>query len=227
MSTAATQPKELESQALALPEQARELSIRDQGSYDAAVAFLSVVKQMRQEIDRTFDPIISKAHAAHKEACEQKRRVEAPVVEAERIVKGAIGGFALEQKRLAEAEGERLRQEAEAQEQELRQELSLRVKAAGASEEEVRAIVESPSTAPPPVAQPSYEQDTRVSTRANWKAEVTDFKLLVKAASEKDELLSLLQANQTALNQLAKAMKEKMNVAGVRAYNDTVVSAKV
>ena len=58
----------LQNQALSIPEQARILTIQTPDQYIAAGELLKSIKLLRAEIDQTFDPIISAAYAAHKEA---------------------------------------------------------------------------------------------------------------------------------------------------------------
>ena len=68
--------QELESQALSVPERAKLIKITTAAEYIVAGELLKTVKGLRAEIDATFDPIISKAHDAHKEALAQKRKVD-------------------------------------------------------------------------------------------------------------------------------------------------------
>ena len=50
------------------------IQIRDQATFEEASAFLLSVKGIKKEVDSTFDPIIEKAHSAHKEALAQKKK---------------------------------------------------------------------------------------------------------------------------------------------------------
>lgn len=86
----------------------------------------------------------------------------------------------------------------------------------------------------PPVAVVRTAKTAGISSRENWKAEVTDFKKLVIAAAERakngdDFLLGFLDPNTKALSASAKSMKSKLSVPGVRIYNDPslAVSRKV
>ena len=86
----------------------------------------------------------------------------------------------------------------------------------------------------PPVAVVHTAKTAGISSRENWKAEVTNFKQLVIAAAERaksgdDFLLGFLDPNTKALSASAKSMKAKLSVPGVRVYNDPslAVSRKV
>ena len=52
--------------------------------------FNCLKKDLRAKIAETFDPIISKAHAAHKEAVGQKKKHDDPLEQAQRIIKGKM-----------------------------------------------------------------------------------------------------------------------------------------
>lgn len=58
------------------------------------------------------------------------------------------------------------------------------------------------------------------STRENWKAEVVDADKYILAAMERPELRPGVVLDQTYLNQLARAMKAKACIPGVRVYAD-------
>lgn len=83
----------LEQAALSIPEQAKALTILDDSTYTAAGGLLRSIKGLRAQVDDAFDPIIASAHAAHKKAIEQKRKVEAPLTEGERILKDGMGSY--------------------------------------------------------------------------------------------------------------------------------------
>src|SRR5262245_15698153 len=99
MSTA----QELEIRTLSVPDRAKCLTIETNDQFVEAGELLKTIKGLRAEIDATFDPIISKAHSAHKEALEQKRKVDAPLVQAETILKPRIAHYLDEQERIRKA----------------------------------------------------------------------------------------------------------------------------
>jgi hypothetical protein len=78
--------------------------------------------------------------------------------------------------------------------------------------------------APVPVAAPA--KLAGVSTREDWKAEVTDLLALVKAVAAGEASIELLEANQKVINQRAKALKAEFKVPGIRAYVVETVSAR-
>lgn len=145
------------------------------------------------------------------------------------------------QARAEAAERERKRKEAEAAEAAARAEADKALadgdqeaftkaaevaEAAAAVREEVEVAQDLADVAPvyaPTVAAPAA---AGVSSRQNWKAEVTDLHALVKAAAEKPELLAYLVANTTALNGMAKALKGAARIPGVRVYADESLAVR-
>ncbi len=68
-------------------------------------------------------------------------------------------------------------------------------------------------------------ENTTVSFRDNWKAQIVDPKKLMDWAIE-NKKVSLLQINNTALNQLEKFTKDTEVIPGVRIINDKIISTK-
>ena len=225
MATQATVPK-LETRALALVESVRAIHIADQPSYDAAAEAIFVIKAMRKEVADHHDPIIASANTTHKLAVAAKRKLDNPLQERESHIKTGIRGFDEMQERLRLEAQHKADEEARKQEEEAKLQAGIEAERQGASKEDVQAIVEAPSTAPPPVMAPTYQKRQGVSVRENWKAQVVNLKLLVQAVSLEQAPLTCLQANQVALNQLARAQKQALSIPGVRAVNDAVVSAR-
>jgi uncharacterized protein YjbK len=54
---------------------------------------------------------------------------------------------------------------------------------------------------------------------------VTNLLNLVKFVAKNPHFIGLLQINQTALNQQAKALKDSMNIPGVQVVNNKVVAS--
>ena len=80
------QAVEISTKAMTVPDKARAIEITDDTTYKGAAEFLLTIKDLRKQIDEAFNPIIDAAHNAHKEALAQKKRADAPLVEAEYII---------------------------------------------------------------------------------------------------------------------------------------------
>lgn len=216
--------QELENQALSFPDRAKALTIKTDAQYVEASEMLKAIKGLRAEVDATFDPIISKAHEAHKEAIAQKRKVDAPFVEAEGILKPRIAAYLAEQ--------DRIRKEEEMRQQKLAQEEAERQQLADASLLDdigetalANEMLKDKPYVPPVVLPRTTPKVTGISQRETWSATVTSLMDLVKAVAAGKAPIQCLQANTVFLNQQARSMKQALNWPGVRAVSDSNIAA--
>ena len=224
--------EEAEQRALALPEKADHIRIMDADTFKEAAEFTLTLRAIKKEIDNTFDPIVKKAHEAHKEAVAQKKKVLEPVEQAQKIIDGKIGEFHAEQERLRRAEEERLRKEAEEQarkeEEERRLEEASRLEQEGNSEM-AEALLEAP-LAPPVVVIPKIETQAPkvdgLSVTKIYKGEVVNLAQLIQAVAQGRAPIGLLEVNQTALNGMARALKEAFSVPGCRVVVESSVRGR-
>ena len=224
--------EEVEQRALTLPEKATHIQIMDAETFKEAAEFTLTLRTIKKEIDNTFDPIVKKAHEAHKEAVAQKKKVLEPVEQAQKIIDGKIGEFHAEQERLRRAEEERLRKEAEEQarkeEEERRLEEASRLEQEGNSEM-AEALLEAP-LAPPVVVIPKIETQAPkvdgLSVTKIYKGEVVNLAQLIQAVAQGRAPIGLLEVNQTALNGMARALKEAFSVPGCRVVVESSVRGR-
>src|SRR3989304_10076991 len=99
-------------EVLPIPEQAKMIVVKNQLTLVKANDFFLTIKALRKKIADTFNPIIQKAHEAHKEALNQKALIEAPLVTAETYLNRQVTDYTREQERKRREEEEILRQEA-------------------------------------------------------------------------------------------------------------------
>lgn len=206
--------------------QARAIVITDDVTYRGAAGFLTEgVKALEKEILDFFRPLKRKAKELHDDLCSQERQKLEPVREAERIVKGAVQAYLDECERKRREEERRLAEEARKREEErqLREALDAAEQGDTALAD---AILEAPAPAPPPVrVAPIAPKVSGIAQRETWSAEVTDLLAFVKFVAANPQFLHLLQANQTALNQQARSLRDKMNFPGVVAVSTKQIAA--
>ena len=65
-----------------------------------------------------------------------------------------------------------------------------------------------------------------VWTRPNWRAEVNDKLALIRYVATHPEWVHLVDANESALNGLAKSQREALAIPGVRAVEEQVRSIR-
>lgn len=215
-----------ETEALTLEQQADALEIHDQQTYDAVMDFIEGVRFFRRDLDAEYDPLIHTTNQAHKQAITLKKRIEKPAIQAELLAKQLKVGFDLKQRRLQDEEQRRRDAEAKRQYEEDLLKQAVHAEDQGAKRKTVDAILRQPDTAPPPAAPPMHRIDKRVYTRDVWKGEVTDMKKLIAAAASGKASPTLLMANQTAINALAKSLRDTMDIPGLRAYCDKVPAGR-
>jgi hypothetical protein len=200
------------------------IKIETAAQYVEAGELLKTVKGLRAEIDATFDPIISKAHEAHKEALSQKKKVDAPLVEAEGILKPQIGAYLREEERKRQAEELRLQKEArerEEAEQLSKADILHEIGEVDAANEVLREEI----YVPPVVLPSAAPKVSGISMRETWSAQVVDLMKLVKAVAEGKAPIQCLSANTIFLNQQSRSMKAALNYPGVKAVSDSSISA--
>jgi len=217
----------------ALPVKAEGMAIQSNGDLETAVTFLTTIKALRQKIDSVFNPMVQKAHAAHKEVLKQKKEADAPLVKAEAVIKPKIAVYnrKLEQERQAEVK--RLQDEADAKakverEAQRKKEETERLAAAekaeeeGASQDQVEEILDTPTPVPEVVPEPVFVPDlapvmSGVSVRKKWDYRVTD---LSKVPVE------YLQLNTKMVGGVVRSMKDATNIPGIEVFSEDVVSAQ-
>lgn len=190
----------VERDAMTLAGEARTFTVNSAATNEAAARFLRErVKAVRTKINETFDPIIESAHRAHRMALDQKKSVDAPLADAERIVKGAMGAYAMkvreeqaaEQRRI-DAERQRIAQEqarADAEARRIAEDARLaeavklaeagKAAAADALMHAPAPVVVAAPVAPQPV--PVYVAPPKAAgttTRFVWKYRITDAALI-------------------------------------------------
>jgi len=205
---------------------AQSYTVKSQEHLDLAGQELIRIKTVRKQVDEVFDPVITKAHAAHKEALASKKKLTDPLDTAEKQIKAAISTYTLEQERKAREEQARLRAEAEERARKERERLeSQALKAMDKGQEEkAEALIEKAESVQvmTPIAAPTYHAPSGISTRKTWKARVTDES---KVPAYYAGVL-IRPVDGAALNRIAVMTKGPSSIPGVEFYEDSVVSAR-
>jgi hypothetical protein len=215
--------REIEQMAMSIPAHAKALKIIDAASYQRGGELIVAIKGLRKQIDECFDPIVKKAHEAHKEAVAQKKKVEAPLVEAEGLLKPALAAWDTKQEELRRAEQRRLEEEARKRAEDEQLAYAAQAERCG-DKEAAQAILDAPVEVAP-VIMTTAPKLAGVSYRETWSAQVTDMMALVKAVAAGQQPLSLLVVNIPGLNGMARALKGALNIPGVKAVCEKTVAA--
>jgi hypothetical protein len=214
--------------AVAVVGQAKEIVVKDQAGLDKAAAFLVTIKRLKKEVGQSYDPVIKKAHDAHKEALAQKKKYEKPLNEAEKIVKGAMAPYVAEQDRLRREAEEKNRREQEEIERKKREEEERALQEAAKAEAEGRtqdvdnildtaqAVIETPVA--PKTTVPQKVIRDGISSRLVWKWEISDAEAIPREYLIPDE---------KKIGAALKAANYELSIPGVVVRQETVIAARV
>ena len=242
--------RELEGQAATIAARIPLIAIMDAQSFRLAVEDRAEIKRRLARIDELMQPICDTAYKAWKTAVGKRDGLKAPFGEADKSYSRAMGAWEQEQqrqRRAAEEAAQRERERLEAEERtrvaaeqaRLQREAEDRQLAEAAAAEQrgdaeaaarlIGAPVEVPTVAARPVFVPVAPvapppAAAGVSFRDTWTAVVDDFSALVKAVAADQAPITVLQANQTALNGLARSLKAALKLSGVRAVRERIAA---
>jgi hypothetical protein len=217
---------ELERRVHTLADEARSLAVSDQESYDLAARRLLGIVALKAEIVDHHAEMKSRSYEAWRSVIAAEKVLLDPVTEAERIYKNRLGAYQTEQERIAAAAREQAEAEARAWAAKQRESEIEQAEAAGADPEEVAALCAEPL--PVVIAEPppsSFTKAAGISTANNWKGECVSLPQLVRAIADSKANIGLVMANETAINQLARATRGTLAVPGIRFFNQPTVRA--
>jgi len=214
---------EVKNMALTWAERAKTVTITDPESLLDADFMSQGIRNLRKRIAELFDPLIAKAHEAHKAIIAARKETEAPLIEAEAVLNPKIASYLAEQEKIRRAEEARLREEARKVAEEAALEAAAELEANGMPEA-AQAVLESPVIVPKVKVEAPKLEGTH--TREEWSAKVYDFMALVKAVAVGQAPAIMLIPNQTALNQQARSLRGEMRIPGVRAEKQIILVRK-
>lgn len=231
---------ELEQETATWAQRARTLSITDAASCVQASYLLRSIKGLRTEIANWFSPHLEaasetkrKAEAARKGLADERDRMEAPLVEAESLVKRTLLAWETEQERLRRAEEQRLQAEAqrEAEEQTLNAAAALEREAVATGDaemlQEATDILEQPIDAPVVSVAKFVPKVQGITYRDQWKAHPEiNVRQLAAAVASGAVPATFLTPNMTAINQFARSTQGTQPVAGIKFWNDRQIAAR-
>jgi len=225
--TLSTSEETIKQEALSIVEQAKIVRIVDQVSYDSACfLLLEQIKPFRKRWQEYWEAVKGPAYQAYRAILDKFNEGDRPLESAERQVKAEIAKWDAEQERIRQELQRKAEEEARKAEEEERLRVATLAEASGATEAEVNSIVDAPVTVVAPPVAPTYQKASGVSTRENWKAKVVDIKKLCAAIGKGQVPVTYVLPNESVLNNRAKADRATLNIPGVVAYNDPVVSGR-
>lgn len=217
--------------------QAKALVITEHEEYNMAADDLKRIKAKAKELDEQRKALTKPLDDQKREVMEFYRPATEFLTEAEKILKGAMATWQAEQERIAAVERARAAAAAAAEQQRLRDEAAALAKQAEEAaksgdaeaafaaqvEAEERLAVAEVVTANP-VAEPAKQSG--ISYRSTWNAEVTNIVKLCEFVVANPNMAHLVEPNMTDLRKMAIAMRENLNIPGVKAVELKTVAVR-
>lgn len=217
--------KEIMVKEAGIVQEATTLEVGNAAQYERAGGILCDIKALGKEIAGTFDPIIAKAHETHKEALASKKKHQDPLDKAERLIKTKMLAYAEAEREKAEAEKLRLEAIERKRIEDERLASAQEFSDVGLHEEAERFL-----DAPIVVKEAKVQAEPKVfgiGIKITYKAEVDDFKALVKSVAEGKTPIDALDPNYSVLNAWArKGPEEAPAIPGVRYVKESSMSAR-
>jgi hypothetical protein len=211
----------IESKALAMPEQAKLITVTDNESMERANSFKLDIKEMIKSIDEFFKPMADKAFQAHRAITSRWNETKKPLQDADAHVTQQVKIYLAEVRRKQEEEEARLREEARKAEEERRLREAEELEKEGRQEEAEEALSEPITYVAPTVKLEIPKVDNRMY-RTQTKVRVKDRAAFLKGCPPHTLLECLNEAAWTTiesgLSRKAKALGKAFSMQGTEVY---------
>jgi len=192
---------------------AKGISIASTDEYQGATSLLKDIKGIQREIDDTFSPVISAAHIAHQQAISAKKKHSEPLKDAERLLKGKVSGYLINEEKKRRAEEARRQEEARKQAEEEQLARAIEAEEFGENEEAEDIIHEEISVAPV-IVEKTVPKVQGISKQMAWKFRVVDAAKLPR---------EYLVPDDKKIGVVVRALKSEARIAGVETWEEPVI----
>lgn len=207
---------EMQQEAVTCLDRAKALVVKDQASYNEAAEGLLLIKEFLKRVDALCDPNIRRWYDGHKKAVSEKKALTDMPLQAEAIYKRGIASYIQEQERIRLEIQRKAEEEAKRREEEERLALAVQAEQAGADEQTIEDIVNTPQPYTPPVVAQTFRPMAGVSSRKTWKWRLVD---------ESKVPRKYLVLNTVAINSAVKSLGKAADIPGIEVYEDTGIAA--
>ncbi len=192
--------------------------------YEMAGEELKTIKAKFKELEDRRKKITAPMDKAKKEVMDLFRKPLEMLEQAEAALKRTMLDYTSEQRRIA-AEAQRKAEEAAANERKRMAEQAQAAERTGDVATSV-ALTAASEMIVAPTVQMEPAKVGGISTRTIWSATVTDKIAYLKHVIDHPELLDTIDISMKPLNQMASALKDKLNIPGIRAVSSESMSAR-
>jgi hypothetical protein len=219
--TAINLSPEIESRALALPDQAKLITVTDNDSMERANTFKLDIKEMIKNIDEWFKPLADKAFQSHRAITGKWKETKAPLEQADAHVTQQVKLYLADIRRKQEAEEARLREQARKEEEERRLREAEELEAEGRTEEAEEVLSEPIIPVAPVVKVETPKVDNRMY-RTQLKVKVSN-RIVFLTNVRPEVLIDCLNEQawstiESGLSRKAKALGKAFSMAGTELY---------
>lgn len=208
------------------------LPIASHDDYMIVADALKSVKEFEKRVEAAIGPHIERAHATWKGLTDQRREALDVAKKWEAECKRGLAEWDTEQERLRLAEQRRLEAEARAQEETRRLAEAAALEAEGIAEADEAKIAEAEDLIAAPIETPvvMVEKATPkvagIQYRVRFTAQLVDIVALCRHVVAHPDQQNLVTLNQSRANQLAGALRENMQVPGLKLVVHKDVAAR-
>ena len=197
-------------------EEATNLTIVDQQTYDSAAGLNLELARLEKEIKEGYREIKEATDKAHKTAVATEKRYLDPVQRARQLVSQKIGTWDREQREIQQRLEREAQEAARKTAERLAAETAKALEKQGASKETVERVRANPEPLPAAVVPQTYEKSKKVSVVDAYSCDCFDLFDLAKAIVNGEVSLEYIQPNQSALDTRARSDKTTFSLPGCR-----------
>lgn len=201
-------PDDVKKELIVLDKQIFTLRVVNTETYLQAGEIFKAIGAMAKRINAFFEPLCKKADEAHKALTSAKAAELAKLAPLRDHVNKEQTAWNIEQEKVRKAEEDRLRQEALKAEEDRRLADALQAEKEGNKEEAI-AILEEPAFVPPPIVESLTPKISGQAMVTTWRWRLIDINKLPR---------QYLQVNESAVNQVVRALKGKTVISGIEVY---------
>lgn len=203
--------QEVSCKALSIIDQGKAIVIKNSADYITAGELWITIKGIMKQVESSFDPIITKAHQAHKEAVAQKAKIYDPLKAVYVSVKGLMNTYDAEQERIRKDEEKRLQEIARKIEEDRILQEAVQAEVSGDTKE-ANTIIETPVYVPPVVIPKSVPKMTGGPVfRTIWKYRILNTSAIPRGYLIPDEI---------KIGQVVRALKRETSIPGIEVYEE-------
>lgn len=191
--------------------------------YEEAAVTLKAVKSRQKELKALRESITKPMLTALEATRALFRKPESTLDAAEQRIKRSMGDYDEEQERQRQEIQRKLDEAADKERRRLEQQAE-RAAAKGNHGKAVE-LQERAAMTVAPIAQQDRPSVAGISRRETWHADVTDLRALVRGVADGHVPMAAIEANQTFLNQQARALRSELRYPGVRAVPERTIAS--